>query len=554
MSAPTRLPVVPSNGNTPLSLAESQAREELLRPEEHVLTTLRADGSRSWISPRLAKGIIWERRRIVAYILIAIFTLLPHLRLSGKPLLLLDITSRRFTILGYTFLPTDTIMLALLMLSVFLSIFFLTALFGRVWCGWACPHTVYMEFLFRPIDRLFEGTVGKGGKPKRAVTGPLAVGRFVTYVVLCGIIANTFLAYFIGTDRLWQWMQHSPINHPVPFLVMFVATAAMTFHGMYFREQLCFIACPYGRFQSVMLDRRSLMVTYDYQRGEPRGKGKRHTEHADATGTKGCSGAVDGNCGVHTGPCVGESQCDRRKTVNITTLTAKFPSATESLPIALSESQDSEVNKGSCIDCALCVQVCPSGIDIRNGLQMECIQCGQCIDACNTVMRKQGMDEGLIRYSNQDAVAKKTSATWMRPRLLVYPVLLTISVSALVTMFVYKKEFDARIYRNLGNSFSVGESGLIDNSLKLSLTNRTDEMRSYDFKLEKPVDGRVRLVEHDAVTLKGTENHLVPILISAPFEDFTDAACPIELRITDDHGESRLIKYNLLGPYQKPKS
>ncbi len=139
----------------------------------------------------------------------------------------------------------------------------------------------------------------------------------------------------------------------------------------------------------------------------------------------------------------------------------------------------------------------------------------------------------MIRYSNQDAIAKNTKATWLRPRLVLYPILLSVTVSALITMLVYKKEFDAKIYRNLGNSFTVAEDGLIGNSLKLSLTNRTDELRSYQIQLEKPLDGRVQLIEHDAVSLKGTENHLVPILISAPFEDFSDAACPIELRITD---------------------
>ncbi len=185
--------------------------------------------------------------------------------------------------------------------------------------------------------------MGKGGKPKREVTGGWAVARFLVYLVLCMALAHTFLAYFVGTDRLAQWIRSSPIEHPTAFLVMGGTTVAMMFDFLFFREQLCLIACPYGRFQSVMLDRQSLIVAYDGNRGEPRKKGK-HTAGDDA---------------------------------------------------------------GDCVDCNQCVVVCPTGIDIRDGLQMECINCTQCIDACDTVMDRVGKPKGLIRYSSQDALAGK---------------------------------------------------------------------------------------------------------------------------------------------------
>jgi cytochrome c oxidase accessory protein FixG len=315
----------------------------LLDAPEHVLSTLESDGSRRWLRPRLSQGPWWKRRRTVAYALIVFFVALPHLRINGKPPILLDIVARKFVLAGHTFLPTDTLLLALAMVGVFVTIVLATALAGRVWCGWGCPQTVYMEFLFRPIDRFFENTVGKGGRAKRDVTGGWAVARFLVYLVLCMALAHTFLAYFVGTDRLAQWIRSSPIEHPTAFLVMGGTTVAMMFDFLFFREQLCLIACPYGRFQSVMLDRQSLIVAYDPNRGEPRKKGK----HAEGDGA------------------------------------------------------------GDCVDCNQCVVVCPTGIDIREGLQMECINCTQCIDACDTVMDRVGKPKGLIRYSSQDALAGK---------------------------------------------------------------------------------------------------------------------------------------------------
>ncbi|MEO1614680.1 MAG: cytochrome c oxidase accessory protein CcoG [Planctomycetota bacterium] len=318
--------------------------DALLSPPDHVLSTLEQDGSRRWLRPRLSMGGWWKKRRIIAYVLMVIFVGIPHLRISGRPLMLLDIGAREFTIFGKTFLPTDTLLLALLMLTVFVTIVLVTAIAGRVWCGWACPQTVYMEFLFRPIDRLFEGTVGKGGKPKRGRNLAMQAARFAVYVVLCGFLAHTFLAYFVGTERLSQWMQSSPTEHPVAFLVMTSTLGLMIFDFMFFREQLCLIACPYGRFQSVMLDEQSMIVAYDEPRGEPREKGKR----------------------------------------------------------------DGGGSAGDCVDCNQCVVVCPTGIDIRDGLQMECINCTQCIDACDGVMEKVGLPKGLIRYSSQDSIAGKT--------------------------------------------------------------------------------------------------------------------------------------------------
>ena len=463
--------------------------ETLLQPEEHVLSTLEKDGSRKWMFPRLATGAFWQRRRVVAYILIVVFLIIPHLRMNGKPLILLDLTQRKFTLFGYTFLPTDTLLLSLLMVSAFASIFFVTALFGRVWCGWGCPQSLFMEFVYRPIDRLFEGTRGKGGIPSKSMPAWKYWLRAGLYLVICLFLAHTFLAYFIGVERLSVWITQSPFEHPKPFLVMAVTVGLMMFDFLYFREQTCLIVCPYGRFQSVMLDRRSLIVSYDPNRGEPRGKKSK---------------VVD-----PTGPA-----------------------------------------KGDCVDCHMCVQVCPTGIDIRNGLQMECLHCAQCIDACDSVMQKLHMPTGLIRYSNQDAIEKKPSQI-LRPRLIIYPTVLMVTLSLFTYVLFTKKDFDSKLFRNLGNSFSSSQPGTIENTLRLHLTNRSDDPRTYSLEMLSPAGSNIRVIDTDVVTLESGERRIVPVLISAPFSTFVDAKCPIQLRIRDNQGEERILEYKLLGPYHE---
>ncbi len=315
----------------------------LLQPEQRVLSTLEADGSRRWLTPKLSKGRFWQWRRVVAYLLIAIYALAPFVTINGRPAILLDLISRQFTILGVTFLPTDSVLLSLLLVLVAVTIFAATALAGRVWCGWACPQTVYMEFVFRPLERLFTGRTGKGGPPA-AVAAWRTIAFYASSLIVCWHLANMFLAYFVGAHRLHAWIwSAAPWEHPGPFAVVLFLTALMMFDFCYWREQLCIIGCPYGRFQSVMLDRNSAIIGYDEARGEPRGKGRER----EAAGL------------------------------------------------------------GDCIDCNQCVVVCPTGIDIRAGLQMECIGCAQCIDACDAVMDKINRPRGLVRYSSQAAMAKE---------------------------------------------------------------------------------------------------------------------------------------------------
>ncbi len=456
----------------------------LIPAQEMVLPTLQGDGKRRWINPALATGKYWQRRRLLAYGLIAFFVTLPHLRLWGKPIVLLDIVSREFTFFGHTFYPTDSGLLLLLLLTLFFSIMFITAVGGRLWCGWGCPQTVYLEFLFRPIDRLFAGTVGKGGKPRKSLATALQMGRFAVYLACSMFLAHTFLSYFIGTDRLAQWMRLYPWQHPTAFGIMAGATAGLMYNFMFFREQLCMVACPYGRFQSVMLDKRSLIVTYDIHRGEPRHKGK----------------ALVGS------------------------------------------------KAGDCIDCGHCTAVCPTGIDIRNGLQMECIHCTQCIDACDAVMGRIGKPEGLIRYSSQDALSG-VKHTWIRARTLIYPVLALVTSTLFLMLLTTKFAFDARILSTPGAPYSVTSTRDLQNNFRLRLRNRSNQEETYSIQMLTPGGASVRWSD-TAPTLKPNESKLVPIMITAPLgiTAANHGSINATVKITDQSGHWREIPIRILGP------
>lgn len=464
-----------------------------LEPEEHVLSTLEQDGSRRWMYPTLSKGFYLVARRIVGYALILLFVSLPHVRIGGKPAILLDITARKFTLFGFTFLPTDTLLLALFMVSVFLTIFLLTALLGRVWCGWACPQTVYMELVFRPIERFFDGTVGRGGRPRQGISSWRRIAKYLAYLLLAIGLAHTFLAYFVGVDRLAEWVRQSPIEHPVPFLVMAATTIAMLFDFCFFREQLCLIACPYGRFQSVLLDRKSLIVAYDVRRGEPRGK-------------------------VHKS-------------------------------LSIIDAPNESAKQGDCVDCGACVRTCPTGIDIRKGLQMECVNCTQCIDACDEIMTRLERPTGLIRYSSQDGIEGKSLSKW-RPRLVIYPLALTLMIGAFLFVLTQRLSFDATILRNIGTPFTMADSGEVRNSMKLKLVNRADRPLRLDLRLKG--DERIRLESSvKTITLTPDQTIIQPLLLLAPRDSFENGRRDVTLVVAADDGKERSISWRLLGPMGK---
>ena len=469
-----------------------------LAPEERVLSTLNDDGSRRWLNPRLSKGVFLNARRVVAWLLILIFSAIPWIPFNGKPMVFLDIIHREFTFFGKTFLPTDTLLLALLLITGFVSIFLITALFGRVWCGWACPQTVYMEFLYRPIERFF---VGGSGKPKaKNFLGIRKVLQYVAYLIVSIHLSQTFISYFVGAANLKEWVWGSPSDHPAAFGVMFVTTGLMMIDFAYFREQVCCVMCPYARMQSALLDQDSMIVTYDKKRGDPRGRKKR-------------------------------AKKDKEGTV-IT------------LPIL-------EEDLGDCIDCMMCVQTCPTGIDIRDGLQLECTGCAQCVDACNVVMEKIGRPLGLIRYSSGRIINGGKSHI-LRPRVIIYPLILIGVLTAFIFLLSTKPAADVLFIRGQGLPFNILDSHDITNQVRVRISNRTEETATYMVSVIEPAG--VRIDHFEPMTIEAVQTSSEMMLIIAPFSVFNDGEVILSIKIVDDQGNYETVEtYKILGPMSLPK-
>ncbi len=447
-----------------------------------VLSTLNADGTRHWLSPRLARGRFLRGRRIVGVALIILFVLLPRIRIGGRPALLIDLISREVSAFGAVFRPSDGFVLMLLGLTIVLLVFLVTALFGRVWCGWGCPQTVYLELVFRPIERWIEGNAAQQAKLPRFHWRRMI--KWMIYAALSFVLANVFLAYFVGTERLERWVWGSPLDHLGGFAVVFGVSALMLFDFAYFREQMCIVACPYGRLQTVLLDKQSLIIAYDVTRGEPRSKPKH-----------------------------------------------KLPVVTE---------------RGACVDCGACVDVCPTGIDIRKGLQMECIGCAQCADACDTVMDKTGQARHLIGYTSSDQLAGKPRKV-LRLRTVIYPLLLA-TVSGLFIWSVGTKPLaEVWVERLSGPSFVELSDGRIAARVQLKIENETDESRGYSISLVGAPDATLRSVQ-PSWQVKSRHSIDVPLFVDAAPSSFVKGKRSVQLRINDSSGFERIVSVTLLGP------
>lgn len=373
-------------------------RRSAHQPVRDAVTTINADGSRYFLYPADARGRFTSARRWAAYLLIAVYLLLPWVPVRGYPAVFLDIAARRFHFFGFTLAAQDAWLLFFGVSGLGFALFFLTALFGRLWCGWACPQTVFLDHVYRRIERWIEGDA----PARRALhAAPMSGARFfrsaakhTLYIIASLAITHLFLAYFVSLPELWNYMREAPGEHWAAFLFVFIAAGILYFNFAWFREQLCIVICPYGRLQSALTDDHTMVIGYDARRGEPRGK----------VGT---------------------------------------PDA------------------GACIDCNRCVQVCPTGIDIRHGLQLECIGCAACIDACDEIMGKVKRPTGLIRYDSFTGLGGGVTR-WLRPRTLMYGVLLLVGASVATFAFSTVKPASFLVYRTGGAAYFVGPDEVRD--------------------------------------------------------------------------------------------
>jgi cytochrome c oxidase accessory protein FixG len=375
-------------------------------------------GARVYVHPAEASGK-WRTRRTLFYsVLLVIFLVLPWIRINGAQALLLDVGQRRFAVFGLTFWAHDAPILLFVIGGFALSLLFVTSVWGRVWCGWACPQTVFIDMVFRRIEGWVEGNANARRKLDKAPWDAAKVSKrtvkWVLFTIVSLVIAHSFLAYFVGTDRLMHMVVTSPAENMAPFLVMVGATGLVLFDFGWFREQFCIVACPYGRLQSVLMDDKSMAPLYDPQRGEPR----------------------------------------------------KFTPGIQ--PDAL----------GDCVDCFRCVQVCPTGIDIRRGLQMECVACTACIDACDTVMDKVKKPRGLIRYASvQSASDPKVKRTW-GPRSVAYLGLILACAIGLFYSVSSRQLHQMTVNRPPDAPYSVAGDGKLVNHLRVHYANQTfDEVK-----------------------------------------------------------------------------
>jgi cytochrome c oxidase accessory protein FixG len=467
----------------------------VLESPEEVLTTLTREGRRRWMYPILSLGRFHSQRRVVAWLLMALYLLLPVVHIDGRPAILLDLAHREFAIFGAEFYPTDTILLMMLALGGLFLVMAVTAFLGRVWCGWGCPQTVYLEYLFRPLERLIEG---KENVRKRRDDGPFTfdkvwrkVVKLSIYAALALLLAHTFVAYFVGWSNLLLWVQRPPVENWGFFVAMAMTSGLVFYDFAYFREQMCTIVCPYARMQSVLLDRDSLIVSYDPTRGEPRAQRSKKKIRQEEAGLRDA--------------------------------------------------------KGDCIDCGACVRTCPTGIDIREGLQMECIACTQCIDACDPIMDKIGKPRGLIRYTSENEL-EGIKNRLMRPRTVIYLVLLVAFTSAFTLTLAGRSSYDINIGRVVGDPYTQLPSGEIANRLRFRVRNQTDQASSFEVKPIFPEDLQIRVVGVQPVALEPGEMKRLEAFVVLSENDFdvSHLEAVFELHFMDGTVESR--SFTLLGP------
>jgi len=394
-----------------------------LEKEEHErfrdsIGTVTSEGKRSWVYPKKPDGRLYKYRQWVSYFLLAILFAAPFLKINGNQFLMFNVLERRFNIFGTIFWPQDFYLFVLMMLIGVVFVVLFTVAFGRIFCGWICPQTIFMEMVFRRIEYWIEGDRGKQIRLDKQQWNAEKIRKKATkwfiFFVISFLIANVFLAYLIGSDRLLLYIQEGPQAHLSTLISLLLFTGIFYFVFAWFREQVCIIACPYGRLQGVLLDNKSIVVAYDHKRGEKEeGRAKfRKNEDREASG------------------------------------------------------------KGDCIDCFQCVQVCPTGIDIRNGTQLECVNCTACIDACNHMMDAVDLPQGLIRYASEENIEKQKKFRFT-PRIKGYAAVLFILVTVLSGMLFLRSDVEANILRLPGQLYEHKDGNIISNVYTFKLINKT---------------------------------------------------------------------------------
>jgi cytochrome c oxidase accessory protein FixG len=451
------------------------------------LANLKAGESkgRKWIYPKLIRGKLYHYRNVFSYMLLALLFAGPFLKVNGEQLILMNILERKFVFFGVVFWPQDfyIFVVATLIFLVFIVLF--TAVFGRIWCGWACPQTIFMEMVFRKIEFVIEGDAIKQQKLDASpVSAEKVFKKGLKHTIFLGIsffIANTFLAYIVSTQTLLEIIRQPVGQHIVGFIAITIFT--LLFYGVfaYLREIVCTVICPYGRLQGVLLDNHSMIVGYDYRRGEPRAKVKKGEEH------------------LH----------------------------------------------GDCVDCNLCVQVCPTGIDIRQGTQLECINCTACIDACDMVMSKLNRPERLISFKSEEEIMTGKPFKVHR-RIYAYSTILFVMITVLFVLLIRRTDVDTTLLRAGGTLYQLREDGTVSNLYNAEIINKTNHPINIKIK-PADADTKVQFIQKLSILDKGSSTKLTFFIIR-PQKGIEKYKSDIQLNISSGEKVIEKLETTFIAP------
>ncbi|MFT4177500.1 MAG: cytochrome c oxidase accessory protein CcoG [Luteolibacter sp.] len=462
----------------------SDSPRKFRKPNLISVTTINDDGSQLVLHPADVKGRFTVARRVFAALLMLVYVVLPWVPVNGAPAVFFDVEFRRFHFFGLTLVPQDLWVVFFGMSGLGFLLFVLTSLLGRLWCGWACPYTVFLDHVFRRVERWIDGDAPARRRLEKAPWKWDKIWRRVlkhgVYLILSALVAHVFLSYFVSIPRLYAFIMDGPFKHLTAFSMVGSLTAALYFCFAKFREQFCVLMCPYGRLQSALTDDDTIIIGYDEKRGEPRGRA-------------------------------------------------------------------TDPNAGSCVDCFRCVKVCPTGIDIRNGLQMECIGCAACIDACDDIMLKLKRPTGLIRYDSMRGLAGKKRRI-MRPRIYAYFLLGLLGVAALgITAFFRARPVQVELSRMRGPSF-FSDAALIRNHYQIRVINKRNQPMTFSVSLADAPTGYQITGLTESREVKALGELACPVVVVVPRDAYRGPR-PLTMRIDAQPGDVTVTqKIEFLGP------